>query len=50
MAAIMREGLNANAQVARGVVMGANPSAECRVCHGKIQPQWKACPYCGNAI
>jgi hypothetical protein len=61
MGALMRESLQSNAQVARGLVQGVNDmerarvqsgavGPECRTCHARLQPQWRACPYCGAAV
>jgi len=62
MAAMMRDSLQANAQVAHGMVKsttdmerarvtgGAAAGPECRTCHARLQPQWRACPYCGAAV
>jgi hypothetical protein len=50
MASIMREGLQANAQVARGMVdVTIRSTNACTHCGKALQPQWKACPYCGGA-
>lgn len=50
MASLMREGMQANAQVARGLVdVAARNATLCTRCGKGLQPQWKACPYCGGA-
>jgi flagellar motor switch protein FliM len=49
MAALMREGLQANAQVARGMVdVTVRTAHSCAHCGKAMQPQWKACPFCGG--
>ncbi len=49
MASMMRDSLQANAQVARGMVdASARVHSACAGCGKALQPQWKACPYCGG--
>lgn len=62
MAALMRESLQANSQVARGLVQGTTDmeraravsgggtGPECSSCRARLQPTWRACPFCGTAV